>query len=356
MDFIMTTFLKKIDGEIDIFSDGSIILRNPVSKHEIDIACREIINSMLFYETNHNFSLNDMYYLTGKHKLSKHLIKYLGIEFDWAGDDFEELYDKLSKFGVVVTSKTGVSIDYLMKFFHFISYILGDFDDPNFFRVLPISVVTFPDAYIEWNPSLYRYYARFLTCNDENDFIKVKQNIENSFSDFMKVTILYRNLFYDKSQSVKYLIERLYVLNTSGDFNYNIIEIMGLIELLLISTSKDKKSFVESISYQLRTKLVNLLYIRDNTVDLNGHNCLLYLIYDYRSRIAHGSFIFKDYMKSFNHYKSSLKINEEFSNQDELENFLTVRATYYLSVVISMYINNKDYIKFIKKGTTCKFK
>lgn len=344
-----TNYFAYLEHEIELFPGSRIFLSNPSGikeNNKVSDNLERIINFL-----NYNFIL---YNEEDRDKL---------FDIFQDGDNVLDLYlnnlnsyynqnkENLSEYAVILNIRNEstdlIDIMYrIEKLFETINFMIGSsFEgNPNQIRFFSCGILGMKfDGMGEMSEWLLELNHHALEYPQEI-------YLEEVFTKFIEYSNTYGENFFSIKSPLENVLEIIYSFSSSMYSTYNFVGMVSIIELLLTHNPNYNRFNVEdSITQQFTQKTLFLLYLSDNSIDLDFFKILLKTIYGIRSNIAHGSIctICAKGNTFYNYIKSNKSTEFESYTIDEQLYFF--RKLYYITCrVIEMYIKHRDFCLTVK--------
>lgn len=191
-------------------------------------------------------------------------------------------------------------------------------------------------------------------CSDnymEKDYDNYIEGDSLSYYDFplMKNRIVENANLLEEAFNLKNAQKLLYIGNIlkisrdeiTSDSRIRFVNYVSILELLLTHNPNFNRFNIEdSISKQFKLKTAILVYLNDNSRNLNDIKNDLKEIYNQRSNITHGNF------EKFSKYLEKNKGNETFLASSFYE--LECKLYEYVQIVMQSYLEDIDFVDFLK--------
>lgn len=151
-----------------------------------------------------------------------------------------------------------------------------------------------------------------------------------------------KSLSKDNSEKVIYIGNVLENASSIFDAKYKLVILVGVLELMLTHNPNFSRFNVEdTIKKQFVLKTSTLVYLYNQSLNLEDLNKRLKVIYDQRSNIAHGN---------FNEYNKYLKGLSKKEGEEEYFDDLISDTYQYIRAVLTIYFRDKKIVDHLKNG------
>lgn len=361
MQFLLTKYVYPIDKPTKAFGNN-IYFDNPRTSIEIEAVSDFLKNISLSTDDFNDYT-------------EEHLTNYLNQFFEINNlntnlDVYSDVYHKLSSIWVIVRFDSSDNIDFpnlledsvektvrILDFTCFISFKnLGRLSDTFLLTDHP----NFTNLHMRKTHSNLVFYNLYMAKN-YNDYIEEDDCWYFPFNEVLsrinsKIHTIERLV---NDYKFNYIAEQIYRINNLTYQYDKIISLVSLIELL-IAHKPDANRFnvEESIKKMFINKTILILYLDNNTIDINNIKKELSHIYDIRSDISHGNF--DNLSKSIDKIRklySDMHLLDGLDDDDYPDNkipelFILDTIIHnlksYLKILLDKYLNDENFLTIIK--------
>ena len=161
-------------------------------------------------------------------------------------------------------------------------------------------------------------------------------------------------------EKILYIAEILKNVFDLIDQKMILVSLVGILELLLTHNPDTKFNVEDSINKQFKLKIAVIIHNHEKKCDLEKTKKTLSVIYDLRSKIAHGDFsklntLIKNEYKKINPEKlqpSELKVVQDITLQQK-DSILTKYNEIlfkYVFYTLSTFLDDSEFVEFLKAG------